>query len=138
MRSALDTNILSALWTGPPDSVLAAKVLMDANARGGLIICSVAYAELLAWRAISQEFVDNFLEESGIDLDLSFTRTVLSEAGRAYKEYRQRRRKHGGGESHRIVADFLIGAHALDRADRLLTFNRRDFQVAFPKLVLAP
>ena len=138
MRSALDTNILSALWTGPPVSDLATQLLTDASARGGLVICSVAYAELLARPAVSKEFVDTFLDDAGIDVDLSFSREALVEAGRAYRQYRQRRRKSGGNESHRIVADFLIGAHAADRADRLITLNPRDFRSAFPSLALAP
>jgi predicted nucleic acid-binding protein len=138
MRSAVDTNVFSALWTGGPDSLTAEKLLGDAIARGSLIICSVAYAELLAHPSRSQAFIDSFLRDTGIDVDLSFGQAALIDAGRAYRAYRERRRRSGGGGSQRIVADFLIGAHAADRADRLLTFNPGDFKLGFPRLILAP
>jgi len=41
------------------------------------------------------------------------------EAGAAWVEYRRR-----GGTRERLIADFLIGAHARVRADRLLTRDR--------------
>ncbi|MCM3876266.1 MAG: VapC toxin family PIN domain ribonuclease, partial [Thermoanaerobaculia bacterium] len=53
-------------------------------------------------------------------------------AGRAWRTYRARK----GSRKERMIADFLIGAHALDSADRLLSRDRGFFRSYFPELVL--
>ena len=58
-------------------------------------------------------------------------------AGRAFQSYVGRRRKQRDSGSRRILADFLIGAYALERGFRLLTLDDRLYGAAFPGLRIA-
>jgi len=69
-----------------------------------------------------------------IAVDLDLTRDIWLGAAASYRSYADRRLAAGAGWPRRILADFVIGAHAELRADLLLTYNSDDFGRMFPDL----
>jgi predicted nucleic acid-binding protein len=49
--------------------------------------------------------------------------TVPQEAAQTSSAYVERLRRSGGGSGNRLLGDFVIAAHGLQRADRLMTFD---------------
>ena len=129
MITALDTNVLLDIWL--PDPVFglkSAEAVMRADALGGLAICEIVYAEL-ATRFSSQTEFDRLLDE----LDVRVTpvpRQAAFQAGQLWRKYRAA----GGKRAQRIMADFLIGAHASVVADQFITRDQGFYRDYFPKL----
>ena len=92
------------------------------------------YAELLAHPRVDVEFLDRFLLQHTIAVDFDLGEAIWREAGTRFARYADRRRKSKGGLARRFLADFLIGSHALHRADRLFTFDANRYANDFPEL----
>jgi hypothetical protein len=138
MRTAIDTNVISALWSGEPASQGVAALLGRAKNEGGLVISAPVYVELLAYPKATRTFLEQFLAATHVVTDFLLDEAVWREAGRAYAADAQRRRQSKDGSAKRLVVDFIIGAHAALRADRLLTLDVTRYRAAFPKLVMIP
>jgi len=70
MTTAIDTNVIIALWHKNPSlSSLAQKALETAFNRGTLVIAAPVFAELLAAPGRTEAFVDSFLEDTAIAVD---------------------------------------------------------------------
>jgi predicted nucleic acid-binding protein len=136
LRSAIDTNILSALLASQPASGQAEQLLLAAGEQGGLVICGPVYSELIAQPGMTAAFLDDLLLKTGIDIEFDLGKQIWESAGRAYQSYARRKTRSGGGKARRILADFIIGAHAYARADRLVTFDPGGYNSDFPQLVL--
>ncbi|MEM6431083.1 MAG: PIN domain-containing protein [Deinococcota bacterium] len=136
MRTAIDTNAISAFLSREPAAQDIRRMLVKAKQAGGLVISGAVYAELLAYPNADRAFMDNFLMSTGIQTDFDIRADVWIKAGEAFSSYAERRREHKAGHPKRILADFLIGAHALLEADRLLTLDKHLYQTSFPKLKL--
>jgi hypothetical protein len=135
MTTAADTNIFVALWN-PDDSLnsLARVGLRDALHEGSLVIAAPVYAELLAAPGRDEQVIERFIRETGIAVDWVIDEKIWREAGRAYRDYVTVRRRQREIAPRRILADFVIGAHAVVRKHRLLTLDAKVFRSAFPSL----
>lgn len=138
MRTAIDTNVISALWSGEPASQGMAALLGRAQIEGGLVISAPVYVELMAHPRATGDIFRQFLESTRVVADFLLDEAVWQEAGSAYAAYAARRRRSRHGEAKRLLVDFIIGAHALLKADRLLTLDAGRYKSAFPKLVTLP
>ncbi len=135
MTTALDTNILVALWDADDAlSSIAKPALESARAAGDLVVAAPVYAELLAFPGRTEEFLNSFFDDTEITIDWQLDESVWRSAGLAFQSYASRRRKHEDAIPRRILADFLIGAHALENGYRLLTLDDRLYRAAFPRL----
>jgi predicted nucleic acid-binding protein len=138
MRTALDTNILSALWSRESTVPRIIEHLASAKSEGALLVCPAVYSESLAHPAISEADVQNFFDSTGILIDLPMREEVWHMAGVRYGLYAARRRRAVAQQARRIVADYIIGAHALLQADRLMTLDPATYRRDFPELSLYP
>ena len=151
MITAVDTNVLlDVLIAGAPHGEESERALAQAVGAGALVISEPVYAEL-AVHFPDRMDLDRFLADTGLRLEPSGGE-ALYRAGGAWSEYLRRRPatvacpqcgapqevrcdRCGAGIQPRqhVVADFVIGAHALVRADRLLTRDRGYYATYFPE-----
>ena len=128
MTTAADTNILMDVFVPDADnSPESGELLRVARQRGPLLICDIVYAELVP-NFESRDALNAALQAVGatvspIDTDIAYT------AGLRWGQYRR-----AGGPRTRILADFLIGAHALAAADTFLTRDSGFYATYFSEL----
>lgn len=130
MITAVDSSVLLDFLTGSKDqgprSVLA---LREAVSQGALIASTAVWAEVVG-AYDDPRAVTSRLDRLGIEL-VPDDREIAVAAGRVYRAYRK-----SGGTRRRILPDFLIGAHAVIRADRLLTRDRGFYRSHFTRLTI--
>ncbi len=131
MITAVDTNvILDVVSDDPVHADRSERLLGDALDAGSLVISEVVYAELVPHFDV-RETLDEALGELHIRVVEGGVDGAWL-AGRKWAEYRS-----SGGTRQRLLADFLIGAHAVLRADALLTRDRGFYGTYFPELKIA-
>ena len=136
MRTALDTNILSPIWSGAPSAATIAVQLSRVRAEGALVICAPVFVELSAVPGMSVQAVRKVLAETAIAIDFDLQEDVWMLAAESFVAYSIRRRHSGGGSPKRLLADFVIASHALLKADRLMTRDMNRYVMDFPNLRL--
>lgn len=130
MITAVDTNVLIDLLVPNEAFVRRSTIAIEqAATEGSLVICDLVYAELYGAFA-NQRDCDAFVEDLGIRIE-PLSRAASFLASRTWRAYRAH-----GGKRARILADFLIGAHAQEQTSRLLSRDRGFYREAFPSLRL--
>ena len=138
VRTAIDSNVIVALWSREPTASHMAALLRNARTAGPLVVAAPVWAELHAAPGATAAFVARFLVDTGIERDLDLGEAVWGRAAEAYATYASRPRSSAGGEPKHLLVDLLVGAHATARADRLLTLDARRYRPAFPDLRIEP
>jgi predicted nucleic acid-binding protein len=130
MISALDSSIILDVLTANPRFFESSEALLRrAAVEGKLVIGECVLAE------IAPAFDDeNALREFLADWQIEFVPSSLNSAilaGSNFAKYLSR-----GGRAGRIMADFLIGAHSVFHADRLLARDRGFLRDYFSELTV--
>ncbi len=128
MISAVDTNVILDVLKGDQRfGSLSVAALRRASAEGRLIASAAVWAEVCAAYDDSSE-ASGILDRMGVDL-VPDDHDVAMAVGAAWRAYRR-----AGGTRRRVLADFLIGAHASVKADRFVTRDRGFYRSHFSGL----
>jgi predicted nucleic acid-binding protein len=134
MRTAIDSNVISSLWSGEQSAGRINTQLVEARAHGALVMCAPVFVELSAHPFEKKGLLERFVLETDILVDFDLGEEVWKTAASGFASYAQRRRRSGGNSPKRLLVDYIVGAHALVHADQLMTLDPHRYALDFPRL----
>jgi predicted nucleic acid-binding protein len=133
VKTAVDSSVLlDVLGAGARFGERSREALRTAYDAGALVACEIVWAEVRAHFPADPEFHEA-LDLLGVRFE-AISPGAAAMAGRLWRQTRVKRR----GRRNRVVADFLIGAHAAQQADALLTRDRGFFRRGLGVRVIDP
>jgi predicted nucleic acid-binding protein len=129
MKTAVDSSLLFDIVKGAPGAAAAQVALEAALSQGSACVCAVVVAELGRY-FVSEQDLRDFLADCQIDHDPLNMDSAL-DAARIMRGYARNK-----GPRERVAPDFLIGAHAMQQADALLTCDAGFFRHYFDGLTV--
>jgi hypothetical protein len=138
VKTAVDTSVLLDVFTGDPVFGEASRqALRRAHDAGKIVACEVVWAEVAA-QFPSREAFSEAMDAVGIDFE-PLGAASAAWAGELWRRHHAGRTRAGRSprqEAKRVVADFLIGAHAQRQCDALLSRDRGFYRSVFKGLKL--
>lgn len=131
---SLDTNFVQSALDRNDSNHLRAQQALKNHANDAFCVCPIVRAELHA--STSWISIEQWLIAQEVSVIWEIPGTVWDAAGVAFGKYAMLRR--AGQLQRRIVADFLIAAHAEHHELEMLTFDDTVFKSVFPQVTLLP